>query len=61
MFFLDIYAAWSNLYIYIYIEVYTWIGYNNDVWGYNNDVWVWRVLFHKVKIQVQEFSKWNLN
>ena len=27
--------------------------------GYNNDVSVWRTVFHKMKIQVLEFSKRN--
>ena len=26
--------------------------------GCNNDVWFWKILFHKVKIKVLEFSKW---
>lgn len=28
--------------------------------GCNNDGWVWKIWFHKVKIQVLEFSKWKL-
>ena len=36
----------------LYIYLYTLIGYNNDIW-------VWRILFHKVKIQVLKFSKRN--
>ena len=38
------------------ILIYTYI-YNNPPLGCNNYVWVWRIWFHKEKIQVLEFSR----
>ena len=41
----------STTAVLLYILIYTRIGCNNEVW-------VWKILFHKVKIQVLKFSKW---